>query len=112
MTKSQADRAKRQYMEKINSHREVAGDAVTLVRFFQEHYWNEETKEYGDELRTKRASTRRDMRNAVRQVILPRFGNRRMESIKTGEIQAYLMSLIGPPEEGKVSRQTVQKYKV
>jgi integrase len=112
MTKSQADRAKRQYMENINSHREVAGDSVTLEAFFREHYWNEEARQYGDELRTKRTSTRRDMRNAVRQVILPRFGNRRMESIKAGEIQAYLMSLIGPPEEGKVGRQTVQKYKV
>ena len=57
MTLSQAKRAKRQFMDKINSHREVAGDSVTLERFFREHYWNEETKEYGDELRTKRPST-------------------------------------------------------
>jgi integrase len=112
MTKSQAERAKRQFMEGINSHREVAGDSVTLEGFFRGHYWNEETKEYGDELRTKRPSTQRDMKNAVRQVLLPMFGDRRMDSIKTGEIQAYLMSLIGSPEKGKISRRTALKYKI
>ena len=44
MTKSQAKRAMRQFMETINSHREVAGDPVTLARFFREHYWNEEAE--------------------------------------------------------------------
>jgi integrase len=112
MSKSQAKRAMRKFMETINSQREVAGESFTLESFFQQHYWNKETKEYGDELRTKRASTQRDMKNAVRQVILPRFGNRRMETIRTGEIQSYLISLIGPQEEGKVSRQTAMKYKV
>jgi integrase len=112
MTKSQAERAKRQFMEKINSHREVAGDSVTLESFFRQHYWKEEAEEYGDELKTKRPSTRRDMKNAVQQILLPRFGDRRMDSIKTGEIQSYLMSLIGSPEEGKISRQTAMKYKV
>ncbi|PYV20608.1 MAG: hypothetical protein DMG24_22290, partial [Acidobacteria bacterium] len=76
MSKSQAERAKRQFMEKINSRREVAGDSVTLESFFREHYWNEEAEEYGDELRTKRPSTQRDMKNAMRQVLLPRFGDR------------------------------------
>jgi integrase len=112
MSKSQAERVKRQFMEKINSHREAAGDSVTLGSFFREHFWNEETKEYGDELKTKRPSTQRDMKNAVRQVLLPRFGDRRMDSIRTGEIQAYLMSLIGSPEEGKISRRTALKYKI
>ena len=104
MTRSQAERAKRHFMETINSQREVAGDPVTLARFFREHYWNEETEEYGDELKIKRPSTRRDMKNAIHQVLLPRFGERRMDFVKTGEIQSYLMSLIGSPEEGKVSR--------
>jgi integrase len=98
-------------MEKINSHREVAGDSVTLDRFFREHYWNEETKEYGDELRTKRPSTQRDMKNAVQKILVPKFGARRMDSIKTGEIQAFLISLIGSREEGKISRRTALKYK-
>jgi hypothetical protein len=44
------------------------------------------------------------MKNAIHQVLLPRFGERRMDFVKTGEIQSYLMSLIGSPEEGKVSR--------
>src|SRR5947207_5644305 len=112
MSKSQAERAKRQFMEKINSRREGAGDSVTLESFFREHYWNEEAEEYGDELRTKRPSTQRDMKNAMRQVLLPRFGDRRMDSIKTGEIQSYLMSLIGSREEGKISRTTGLKYKI
>src|ERR1019366_4125322 len=90
----------------------IRGDSVTLEGFFRGHYWNEETKEYGDELRTKRPSTQRDMKNAVRQVLLPMFGDRRMDSIKTGEIQAYLMSLIGSPEKGKISRRTALKYKI
>ncbi len=49
MSKSQAERAKRRFMEKINSQREVAGDSVTLESFFRAHYFNEETQEYGDE---------------------------------------------------------------
>src|ERR1039458_9949784 len=112
MSKSQAERAKRQFMEKINSHREVAGDSVTLDTFFREHYWKEEAKEYGDEIKTKRPSTQRDMKNVAQQILLPRFGDRRMDSIRTGEIQAYLMSLIGSPEEGKISRRTALKYKI
>ena len=112
MTKSEAKRAMRQFMETINSQRELAGDPVTLARFFREHYWNQETEGYGDELKTKRPSTQRDMKNAARQVLLPRFGDRRMDSLRTGEIQAYLMSLIGSSQEGKISRQTALKYKV
>lgn len=111
MSKSQAERAMRKYMEEINSLRETAGDSVTLQSFFQQHYWSEQTKEYGDELKTKRTSTQRDMKNAVRQILLPRFGNRRMDTIKTGEIQSFLVSLIGPKEAGKVSRRTALKYK-
>lgn len=112
MTRSQAERAKRQFMEKINSHREVAGDSITLDRFFREHYWNEDSKTYGDELRTKRPSTQRDMKNAVQKILVPKFGARRMDSIKTGEIQAFLISLIGSREEGKISCRTVLKYKI
>jgi integrase len=74
--------------------------------------WNEETKEYGDELKTKRPSTQRDMKNAMRKILVARFGDRRMDSIKTGEIQAFLMSLIGSREKGKISRQTALKYKI
>jgi integrase len=75
------------------------------------HYWDESKKEALDELKTKRFSTQRDMKNAMRQILLPRFGNRRMDSIKTGEVQSYLMSLIGSRKDGKVSRRTVLKLK-
>ena len=68
-------------------------------------------KKRSDELKTKRFSTQRDMKNAMRQILLPRFGNRRMDSIKTGEVQSYLMSLIGSRKDGKVSRRTVLKLK-
>jgi integrase len=111
MTRSQAERAKRQFMEKINSQREAAGDSVTLDRFFREHYWNEDSKTYGDELKTKRPSTQRDMKNAMVQILVPRFGAKRIDSIRTGEIQAFLIGLIGSQEEGKISRRTALKYK-
>jgi len=51
------------------------------------------------------------MKNAMRQILLPRFGNRRMDSIKTGEVQSYLISLIGSSKAGKVCRKTVLKLK-
>jgi integrase len=51
------------------------------------------------------------MKNAMVRILVPRFGARRMDSIWTGELQAFLISLIGPPEEGKISRRTALKYK-
>jgi hypothetical protein len=86
MNSSQAERARRQWIEKINSRRDVAGDSVTLQGFFREHYWHEESSQYRDELSTKKPSTRRDMKNAMLQVLLPRWGKRNMDSIRTGEI--------------------------
>jgi integrase len=111
MTESQAKRAKRQYMEKINRQRDIAGDPTTLDGFWKQHYWNEEQQQYGDELATKRPSTRRDMKSTMHKVWLARFGTRKMDSLKTGEIQRFLADLIGPREEGKVSRQTALKFK-
>jgi hypothetical protein len=46
MTVSQAERARRQWMEKINRQRDTAGDSVTLGGFFCDHYWHEETGQY------------------------------------------------------------------
>jgi integrase len=111
MTESQAERAKRQWMERINHRRDLAGDSATLEGFWQMHYWNEEQQQSGDELVTKRPSTQRDMKCAMQKVWLPRFGARNMDSLKTGEIQRFLASLIGPKEEGKISRQTALKFK-
>ena len=111
MSRSQAERAHRQWMEKLNRQREIAGESVTLESFFAQHYWNEETKSFGDELLNKRASTQRDMKDLTPQVLLPWFGKHDMGSIKTGEIQSYLISRIGPREQGKISRRTALKYK-
>jgi integrase len=108
---SQAERARRQWMEKINSRRDVAGDSVTFEGFFREHYWHEESSQYGDELSTKKPSTRRDMKNAILQVLLPHWGKRNMDSSRTGEIQSFLAGKIGH-ESGKVSRQTALKWKI
>jgi integrase len=111
MTESQAERAKRQWMEKINRRRDIAGDPTTLDGFWKQHYWNEEQQQCGDELATKRPSTRRDMKSTMHKVWLPRFGARKMDSLRTGEIQKFLVNLIGPNEEGKISRQTALKFK-
>jgi integrase len=111
MNASQAERARRQWIEKINSRRDVAGDSVTLEGFFHEHYWQEESSLYGDELSTKKPSTRRDMKNVILQVLLPHWGKRNMDSLRTGEIQSFLAGRIGH-ESGKVSRQTALKWKI
>ena len=111
MTASQAERARRQWMEKINLQRDIAGSCGTLEGFWNLHYWDEEKDLYGDELQCKRPSTRRDMKSVMMQVMLPRFGPRRMDSIKTGEIQQFLVSMIGATLDGKISRQTALKYK-
>ena len=110
MTKSQAERAHRQQMEKVNHQRETAGDSVTLKGFFREHYWHAETGQYRDELSTKKPSTRRDMKNAILRVLIPRWGKRSMDSIRTGEIQSFMAASIGQGP-GKVSRKTALKWK-
>jgi len=111
MNVSQAERARRQWMETINRHRDIAGDSVTLEGFFREHYWQEETSQYRDELSTKKPSTRRDMKNTMLQVLIPRWGKRSMDSIKTGEVQSFIASKIGHGP-GKVSRRTAHKWKI
>jgi hypothetical protein len=94
LTRSQAERAHRQLMEKVNRHRDSAGDSVTLDGFFHEHYWHEETGQYRVDLSTKKPSTRRDMKNTMLQVSIPRWGKRSMDSIKTGEVQSFIASLM------------------
>jgi len=110
MTPSQAERAHRQHMEKVNRQRETVGDSVTLEGFFLEHYWQEETEQYRDELNTKKPSTRRDMKNVIRQILIPRWGKPSMDSIRTGEIQSFFAAMIGEGP-GKVSRKTALKWK-
>lgn len=98
-------------MEKINRQRDIAGSSITLEGFWNRHYWDQEQHLYVDELQCKRPSTRRDMKSVMMQVMLPRFGPRRMDSIKTGEIQQFLVSTIGAKLDGKIGRQTALKYK-
>src|SRR5262249_25037365 len=95
MTESQAERVKRQWMEKSNQRRDLAGDSTTLDGFWQMHYWNEEQQQCGAESVTKRPSTQRDMKWSMHKVWLPHFGTRNMASLKTGEVQKVLASLIG-----------------
>jgi integrase len=108
MTRSQAERAKRQFMEKVNSHREVAGDSVTLARFYQEHFWD--GANYKDELLNKPPSTRRDFRWTMDHIWIPQFGHRRMDTIKTADIQKVLVPMIGDGE-GQLSRRTALKFR-
>ena len=110
MTVSQAERARRQWMEKVNRQRDIAGDSVTLDGFFREHYWHEETGQYRVELSTKKPSTRRDMKNTMMQVLIPRWGKRSMDSIRAGEVQSFIAGSIGHGP-GKVSRKTALKWK-
>jgi len=102
---------KRQWMEKINQRRELAGDSTTLDGFWQMHYWNKEQQQSGDELVTMRPSTQRDMKCAMHKIWLPRFGPRKHGFDQTSELQKSLASLIGPKEEGKIGRQTALKFK-
>ncbi len=111
MTESQAERARRQWMEKINQRRDLCGDSTTLEGFWQMHYWNPEKQKSEDELVTKRPSTQRDVKWTMSNIWLPRFGARNMDSLKTAELQKFLAGLIGSKEEGKISRQTALKYK-
>jgi hypothetical protein len=103
MTKSQAERAHRQLMEKVNRHRYNAGDSLTREGFVSEHYWDEETRQYRDELSTKKPSTRREMKNTILQVLIPSWGKRSMDSVRTGEVQSFISGSIGHGP-GKVRR--------
>jgi integrase len=95
-------------MEKINHQRELVGDSAILTSFFHHHYWDDNSQQYGDELLTKRPSVRRDIRSVMKHVWIPRFGSRNLNSLKTGELRGFLVSLV---TTGQVSRQTAHKYK-
>ena len=108
MSRSQAERAHRQWMEKVNLQTELSGDSITLEGFFHHHYWDDDSQQYGDELLTKRPSVRRDMRSVMKHAWIPRFGSRNLNLLKTGELQGFLVSLV---TTGQVGRQTAHKYK-
>ncbi len=119
MTRSQAHRAHRQWMEKINQEHEARlspgntieeGNTLTIEEFFRKHYWDKETEQYRDELLTKKPSTRRDMKNCMLQILIPKYGHRVMSSIQTGEIQTFLVAQM-QAEKGRISRKTAMKIK-
>jgi hypothetical protein len=93
LTKSEAQKLKRDWMKKLNDRREVAGNSQTLAGFWREHFYDKEKKEAKHELKDKRPSTVRDIRFTVNQIWIPRFGERLLDSLGTAEIQKYLDSL-------------------
>ena len=104
LTKSEAQKLRREWMKKLNDHREVAGNSRTLASFWREHFYDKEKKELRHELKGKRPSTARDMRLAMNQIWIPRFGERLLDSLGTAEIQKHLDSL-------NLKRRTAAKYR-
>ena len=104
LTKSEAQKLKREWMRKLNEHREVAGNSRTLAGFWYEHFYDEEKKEVKHELKDKRPSTVRDMKWTMKKIWLPRFGARLLDAIGTLEVQRYLDGL-------KLSRRSVARYR-
>ena len=51
LTKSEAQKLRREWMKKLNDHREVAGNSRTLASFWREHFYDEEKKEIRHELK-------------------------------------------------------------
>ncbi len=103
LTKSEAQKLKREWMRKLNAHREVAGNARTLEGFWREHFYDEANKETKHELQDERPSTVRDSKWVMKNVWIPRLGARLLDGIGTAEIQKCLDSL-------KLSRRSVAKY--
>ena len=104
LTKSQAQKLKREWMKKLNDRREIAGNSQSLAGFWREYFYDEEKKEAKHELKDKRPSTVRDMRWVMRNIWIPRFGPRLLEGLGTAEIQKHLDSL-------NLNRKTAAKYR-
>ncbi len=104
LTKSEAQKLRREWMKKLNDHREVAGNSRTLAGFWSEHFYDEEKEEAKHELKGKRPSTVRDMRWVMRNIWISRFGQCLLEGLGTAEIQKYLDSL-------NLNRKTAAKYR-
>ena len=104
LTKSEAQKLKRDWMKKVNDRRELAGNSQTLAGFWRDYFYDEDKKEAKHELKDKRPSTVRDMRWAMRNIWNPRFGQRLLDSLGTAEIQKYLDSL-------DLNRKTAAKYR-
>ena len=104
LSKSEAQKLKRAWMKKVNDRREIAGNSQSLAGFWCEHFYDEEKKEAKHELKDKRPSTVRDMRWAMRNIWIPRFGQRLLDGLGTAEIQKYLDGL-------DLNRKTAAKYR-
>ena len=104
LTKSEAQKLRREWMKKLNDHREVAGNSRTLACFWREYFYDEEKKDAKHELKDKRPSTVRDMRCTMKNIWNARFGQRLLDSLGTAEIQKHLDSL-------DLNRKTAAKYR-
>ena len=93
LTKSDAQKLRREWMRKLNEHREVAGNSRTLEGFWREHFYDDDKEAIAHELKDKRPSTVRDMIWTMTKIWLPRFGERLLDGIGTAEIQKHLDSL-------------------
>jgi len=104
LTKSEAQKLKREWMKKVNDRREVSGNSHTLSGFWREHFYDEGKQGVKDELKGKKPSTCRDLKSVMTKVWLPRFGGRLLDGLGTAELQKYLDSL-------KLNRGTAAKYR-
>jgi len=104
LTKSEAQKLRREWMRKLNDHREVAGNSRTLEGFWREHFYDDDKKAIAHELKDKRPSTVRDMKWTMNKIWLPRFGERLLDGIGTAELQKHLDSL-------DLGRKTAAKYR-
>ncbi len=104
LTKSEAQKLRREWMKKLNDHREVAGNSRTLASFWREHFYGGEKKELNHELKDKKPSTARDMKWVMKQIWLPRFGARMLDGLGTAEIRKYL-------DSSNLNRNTAAKYR-
>ncbi|TAM80262.1 MAG: site-specific integrase [Acidobacteria bacterium] len=93
LTKSEARKRMREFMRKKNQSREVAGTSDTPTCFWKRFFYDAEKDELRTELKTKRASTRRDMKSVMKNVWLGRFGGRLLSSMGTAELQLHLDSM-------------------
>jgi hypothetical protein len=104
LTKSEAQKLRREWMKKLNDHRDVAGSSRTLAAFWYEYFYDEEKQEVKHELKDKKPSTVRDMKCVMKLIWLPRLGARLLDGLGTAEIQKYLDSL-------NLNRNTAVKYR-
>jgi hypothetical protein len=109
LTKSEAQKLKREWMKKLNDRREVAGNSRSLAGIWREHFYDEEKQEAKHELKDKRPSTVRDMKWVMKQIWLPRFGARLLDGLGAA---SYRSTLTASSSRGRPPRSTVPTCRV